>query len=74
MRAWVLLAFTRCKLEPQNWAFGLGTMFHGMGLGRELIGAVATWATKNFPIKYFEYPSQKRMLPVVGLLNDLAVE
>ncbi|MGO7861690.1 GNAT family N-acetyltransferase [Rhizobium ruizarguesonis] len=29
---------------------------HGMGLGRELIGAVATWASRNVPIKYFEYP------------------
>jgi RimJ/RimL family protein N-acetyltransferase len=29
---------------------------HGKGLGRELIGAVATWASKNVPIKYFEYP------------------
>jgi RimJ/RimL family protein N-acetyltransferase len=27
-----------------------------MGLGRELIGAVRAWATRNFPIEYFEYP------------------
>jgi RimJ/RimL family protein N-acetyltransferase len=29
---------------------------HGMGLGRELIGAVATWTNKNYLVKYFEYP------------------
>ncbi len=29
---------------------------HGMGLGRELIGAVAAWASENAAIEYFEYP------------------
>jgi RimJ/RimL family protein N-acetyltransferase len=29
---------------------------YGMGLGRQLIGAVATWATKNCLVRYFEYP------------------
>lgn len=29
---------------------------HGIGLGRELIGSVATWATKNYLVRYFEYP------------------
>ncbi|WP_092588270.1 GNAT family N-acetyltransferase [Rhizobium mongolense] len=29
---------------------------HGMGLGRELIGAAIAWASKNVRIEYFEYP------------------
>ncbi|MBB3456250.1 RimJ/RimL family protein N-acetyltransferase [Rhizobium sp. BK313] len=29
---------------------------HGMGLGRELIGAIAAWASENAAIEYFEYP------------------
>lgn len=29
---------------------------HGLRLGHELIGAVASWVSKAFPVKYFEYP------------------
>jgi len=29
---------------------------HGLGLGRELIGAIIGWASASFSIRYFEYP------------------
>jgi RimJ/RimL family protein N-acetyltransferase len=29
---------------------------HGRGLGRELIGSVAVWASENAIVEYFEYP------------------
>lgn len=29
---------------------------HGMGLGKELIGAAAAWVSQNRTIKYLEYP------------------
>ena len=29
---------------------------HGMGFGRELIGAARAWASENVPVEYFEYP------------------
>jgi RimJ/RimL family protein N-acetyltransferase len=29
---------------------------HGMGFGREVIGAVAAWASKYIPVDHFEYP------------------